>query len=67
MAYRWKEVAHVLTVIDQLTLKPLCICQDREWVECLELGSELRGYPKSITIDNGTELCVLFCSLPGLP
>jgi hypothetical protein len=43
MADRWKEVAHVLTVIDQLTLKPLCICQDREWVECLELGVRVEG------------------------
>jgi hypothetical protein len=33
----------VLTVIDQLTLKPLRICQDREWVECLELGVRVEG------------------------
>ena len=26
-------------------------------VESLEAAAELRGYPKSITVDNGTEFC----------
>ena len=31
--------------------------EGRRVVECLERVAELRGYPQSITVDNGTEFC----------
>jgi putative transposase len=52
----------VLTVIDQFTRE--CLKLDAaarmsglRVVECLERVAESRGYPKSITVDNGTEFC----------
>ena len=52
----------VLTVIDQFTrechkLEAAAHMSGSRVVECLERVAELRGYPKSITVDNGTEFC----------
>ena len=52
----------VLTVIDQFTreclkLEAAALMSGSRAVECLEWIAELRGYPKSITVDNGTEFC----------
>jgi putative transposase len=52
----------VLTVIDQFTreclkLEAAASMSGSRVVECLERVAELRGYPKSITVDNGTEFC----------
>jgi putative transposase len=52
----------VLTVIDQFTreclkLEAAARMSGSRVVECLERVAELRGYPKSITVDNGTEFC----------
>ena len=51
----------VLTVIEQFTreclkLEAAAHMSVSRVVECLE-GVELRGYPKSIAVDNGTEFC----------
>ena len=59
----WKEDAHFgLTVIDQFTRECLKLeaavpMSGSRVVECLERVAELRGYPQSITVDNGTEFC----------
>jgi putative transposase len=52
----------VLTVIDQFTreclkLEAAAHMSGSRVVECLERVAELRGYPQSITVDNGTEFC----------
>jgi transposase InsO family protein len=52
----------VLTVIDQFTRECLKLeaavpMSGSRVVECLERVAELRGYPQSITVDNGTEFC----------
>jgi putative transposase len=52
----------VLTVIDQFTRECLKLeaathMSGSRVVESLEAAAELRGYPKSITVDNGTEFC----------
>ena len=52
----------VLTVIDQFTreclkLEAAARMSGSRVVECLERVAELRGYPQSITVDNGTEFC----------
>ena len=52
----------VLTVIDQFTreclkLEAAAHMSGSRVVECLERVTELRGYPQSITVDNGTEFC----------
>ncbi len=52
----------VLTVIDQFTRECLKLeaathMSGSRVVENLEAAAELRGYPKSITVDNGTEFC----------
>ena len=52
----------VLTVIDQFTreclkLEAAAQMSGSRVVECLERVAELRGYPQSITVDNGTEFC----------
>jgi putative transposase len=52
----------VLTVIDQFTRERLKLeaathMSGSRMVESLEAAAELRGYPKSITVDNGTEFC----------
>jgi putative transposase len=52
----------VLTVIDQSTRECLKLeaavhMSGSRVVECLEGVAELRGYPKSITVDNDTEFC----------
>jgi putative transposase len=52
----------VLTVIDQFTreclkLEAAAHMSGSRVVECLEGVAELRGYPQSITLDNGTEFC----------
>jgi putative transposase len=52
----------VLTVIDQFTreclkLEAAAHMSGSRVVECLERVAELRGYPESITVDNGPEFC----------
>ena len=52
----------VLTVMDQFTRECLKLeaatrMSGSRVVECLERVAELRGYPQSITVDNGTEFC----------
>ena len=52
----------VLTVIDQFTreclkLEAAARMSGSRVVEWLERVAELRGYPQSITVDNGTEFC----------
>lgn len=52
----------VLTMIDQFTRECLKLevaahMSGIRVVESLERVAELRGYPKSITVDNGTEFC----------
>ena len=52
----------MLTVIDQFTreclkLEAAAHMSGSRVVECLEGVAEFRGYPQSITLDNGTEFC----------
>ena len=52
----------MLTVIDQFTreclkLEAAARMSGSRVAECLERVAELTGYPKSITVDNGTEFC----------
>jgi putative transposase len=52
----------VLTMIDQFTRECLKLevaahMSGTRVVESLERVAELRGYPKSVTVDNGTEFC----------
>jgi putative transposase len=64
IADRWEggRRFRVLTVNDQFTRECLKLeaavpMSGSRVVECLERVAELRGYPQSITVDNGTEFC----------
>lgn len=52
-----------LTVVDQFTrecpvLEPAISLTGRHVVSCLDRVASLRGYPQSITVDNGTEFTI---------